>query len=463
MSVHRAALSRRRSVGVSRALRGRSDSWFVPVSALLVVAVGAWLGVQLTNPDAPVATSIAAAGAGGFALLVGCVLAAPMAMFTAAFALLAIVVVEPAPVDVVFLVMITLTVAARLVDPLVPGVITMLLSPYVALTLLSIINAADTAEAVRFEFITLYLVVLGVWLTWTFRDARATQLAMTAYTLAAAVTAGVSTLARFAPFPGGDVLLYDEFRVQGLFQDPNVFAAFLVPAAAITLEDIARPRLFPWGRRVSIVVFMTIVAGTIVAFSRAGWLNLFLACTTVILVTTFRRGGLRQVSRVAGVIAATAIAGIVLLVTTGSLDFLQERTQLESYDKYRFGAQSSAFSAMTDFVLGHGPGQTELGLDLATHSIYGRSAYEQGVLGLVLVSTLMLATLAFAWGLARRDADVNGVGSAALLGSWLGLVASGFFIDTLHWRHLWVVAALIWVGAASRGKRESPAETAAAR
>ncbi len=217
------------------------------------------------------------------------------------------------------------------------------------------------------------------------------------------------------------------------------------------LEDIARPRLFPWGRGVSAVVFMTLVTGTIVAFSRAGWLNLFLACTTVILVTTFRRGGLRQVSRVAGVILVTVVAGVVLLASTGSFAFLQERTQLESYDKYRFGAQSSAFAEMTDFVFGHGPGQTERGLEIATHSIYGRSAYEQGVLGLVLISTLMIATLAFAWGLARRDVDVNGVGSAALLGSWLGLVASGFFIDTLHWRHLWVVAALIWVGAASRG------------
>ncbi len=452
MSVHGAGGPRRRSAGVGGMLTGRSDSWFVPLSALVVVAVGAWLGVVLTNPDAPVETSLAAAAAGGFARLVGLVLAAPIAMFTTAFALLAFVIVEPAPVDVVFLVLIALTVAARLVDPLLPGAITMLLALYVALTLISIINASDTAESIRFEFITLYLVFLGVWLTWTFRDARATQLAMTAYTLAAAVTAGVSTLARFAPFPGGDVLLYDEFRVQGLFQDPNVFAAFLVPAAAIVLEEIARPRLFPWSRRVSMVVFMTLAAGTIVAFSRAGWLNLFLACSTVILMTTFRRGGLKQVSRVAGVILATAIGGLVLLLTTGSFDFLQQRTQLESYDKYRFGAQSSAFSAMTDFTFGHGPGQTELGLDLATHSIYGRSAYEQGVLGLVLVSTLMLATLGFAWGLARRDAVVNGVGSAALLGSWLGLVASGFFIDTLHWRHLWVVAALIWVSAASRGR-----------
>ena len=170
LSMHGAAVTRRRPVGASRLLDSRSDSWFVPASGLLVVSVGAWLGVQLTNPDAPIATPLAAAGAAGFAILVAFVLAAPMAMFTTAFALLAFVIIEPAPVDVVFVLMITLTVAARVVDPLVPGAITTLLALYVVLTLLSIVNAAETGASVRFELITLYLVALGVWLTWMFRD-----------------------------------------------------------------------------------------------------------------------------------------------------------------------------------------------------------------------------------------------------------------------------------------------------
>ena len=445
-----------RAVGIRRPANGlvpgggRNDTWFLPASALIVVPLGAWLGLQLTDPEAPVATTVAVAGAVGFALVAILVVAAPIAMFAAAFALLAVVIVEPAPVDVLFVVMITLTLAARVVDPRIPGQVTMLLSLFVALTTLSIVNSVDTAAALRFQFITLYLVVLGVWLCWVFREARATRIAMSAYALAAAATAGATALARFVPYPGGELLLYDPQRAQGFFQDPNVFAAFLVPAAAMALEDISRPRLFPWGRRVSSAIFMTLVAGTIVAFSRAGWLNLFVACTTVILVTAFRRGGTRRATRVGGVIVATVVAGGVLLVGTGSLDFLRERTKIEAYDEHRFSAQSSAFAEMTDFVVGHGPGQTEFGLEISTHSIYGRAAYEQGVLGLILVTTLLLATLALAWGLARRDADVHGVGSAALLGSWLGLVASGFFIDTLHWRHLWIVAALIWVGAATR-------------
>ena len=60
--------------------------------------------------------------------------------------------------------------------------------------------------------------------------------------------------------------------------------------------------------------------------------------------------------------------------------------------------------------------------------------------------------------LARADADVHGIGSAALLASWLGLIANGAFIDAVHWRHLYVVAALIWCGAALRSSPISAQE-----
>jgi hypothetical protein len=45
-----------------------------------------------------------------------------------------------------------------------------------------------------------------------------------------------------------------------------------------------------------------------------------------------------------------------------------------------------------------------------------------------------------------RGVDTYGIGSAALLGAWVGIVANSLFIDTLHWRHLWLIAALIWAG-----------------
>ena len=39
------------------------------------------------------------------------------------------------------------------------------------------------------------------------------------------------------------------------------------------------------------------------------------------------------------------------------------------------------------------------------------------------------------------------IGSAALLGAWCGLLFNSGVVDTLHWRHRWVVLGLIWAAA----------------
>jgi putative Ca2+/H+ antiporter (TMEM165/GDT1 family) len=64
---------------------------------------------------------------------------------------------------------------------------------------------------------------------------------------------------------------------------------------------------------------------------------------------------------------------------------------------------------------------------------------------------VFLATLLMAAGNAVAGRDTYGIGAASLLASWCGILLSGFVIDTLHWRHLWFVAALIWV-ASARGR-----------
>ena len=72
---------------------------------------------------------------------------------------------------------------------------------------------------------------------------------------------------------------------------------------------------------------------------------------------------------------------------------------------------------------------------------------EQGPLGLAVLVMLLGATLALAGANAVSGRDAHGVGAAVLLGAWCGLLANSAFVDTLHWRHLWFVAALIWVAA----------------
>ena len=54
---------------------------------------------------------------------------------------------------------------------------------------------------------------------------------------------------------------------------------------------------------------------------------------------------------------------------------------------------------------------------------------------------------------AREAVRRKGIGSAALLAAWCGLLANSAVIDTLHWRHLWLVAALIWAATVWSARR----------
>jgi hypothetical protein len=384
------------------------------------------------------------------ALLVLLCVTRPMVAALLGFALLAVVKIEPAPVDVVFATLIAVTLVTCSVRPKIPVEVEAVLLLIGALTILSSVNAIDTRRAATYGAISLYLLVLSVWLTWLFTNDRVTRLAMRAYIAVAALSAIAVVMALYAHLPGGDALLYDAQRGQGLFKDPNVYSAFLVPPTVIVLEEIGRPSLLPPRRLLTVPLFILLSAGTVVAFSRAAWLNLAVASFVVITASSFRSGGVRVAAKAVGGLCLAGAAGFGLLTATGSMDFLRQRSQLEAYDQQRFGNQDTAFHRMTEHIFGHGPGQAEKSLDIATHSLFARSAFEQGMLGIALVVVLIIATTAYAFAFARRDGRIGGVGSAALLGSWLGLVANSFFIDTIHWRHLYVVAALIWAGYMTR-------------
>jgi hypothetical protein len=392
-------------------------------------------------------------GAAAVALLVAAVLARPVLVLALACCLLAVVPSDPAPVDVVFcLLIVTTTVTAR-ITPAVPATVSVPLVIFSSISLVSLMAAPDLPRAITFEFTTLYLVGLAVWLTWVFRSRVATRVAIQAYLVGAAASGVAAAAALYIGFPGSTALLYDASRAEALFKDPNVFGPFLVPAAAVLLEELARPRLLTWPRALVVAAFVGSTIGVVVAFSRAGWLNYTLAIGTVVVTYVARRTGLRNAGRALAWLILTGLAGVTLLAATGSLTFLEQRSGTKAYDQQRFSSQAEAFDELDRTAIGRGPGQTEIGLPISTHSVYARTAYEQGAIGLAAIVLVFIGTLLGAWRLARDDLDVHGIGGAALLGSWLGLMANGAFVDTLHWRHLWFVAALVWFGAAQAATR----------
>jgi O-antigen ligase len=435
-------------MSTAAASRAARVSPFAALAAL--VAVAALLAAVLA--DHPPGTAVPAAVAGA-AALVAFAAARYELTIAAGFLLLGVVRVEPAPSDALLAVAIGLAIVAGRFDlRRVPGGMLALVVVLLALNLLSMTAATELGDALRFFAITLYMLVLAVWLATYARTPRRMRRIIGAYVAGACLFAALAVLALFVPFPGHDALTGESgTRAQGLFKDPNVFGPFLIPAALILLEETLRPRLLGLRRVTSGALLAVLVLGIVFAYSRAAWLNLAVGVLVMLVVMALRVDSGRAAAGALALVAVVAGLGGAAVVATGSAGFLQERARVQAYDTERFSAQRTGVHLAEQHVLGVGPGQFEeqqSRQQVSSHSIYIRLLAEQGVLGLVTIVALLGGTLALALGNAAAGRDAYGVGAAALLGAWCGLLANSAFVDTLHWRHLWVVAALIWVAAA---------------
>jgi O-antigen ligase len=420
--------------------------WAFGAAALVLLFLA--VGVVLGRSPLPVPI-VAAFGVG----LLG-TLALALSRYDAAVALgvllLAVVRIEPAPSDLVFAVVIAVAlVTGRLFLERVPLSVSVLVAGFLALNLLAATVATDGARAVAYFAITLYLGVFALWFSAYVCSVRRARLILLAYLAGAALSAAVACLALVAPFPGASAFV-DGPRAQGLFKDPNVFGPFLVPAVLILMEETVAPRLLRFRLSTKLLLLSLLTVGVVFSFSRAAWLNLAVGMLVLLVVLALRRGGGRRAMTmlVVSLVAGAALFGVV--AATSSASFLTERAGLQDYDVQRFGTQASGIEIAATHPLGIGPGQFEAVSELSAHSTYVRALAEEGVVGALLIFTLMLLTLGFAARNVALGVDTYGIGSAALLAAWCGLLVNSSFVDTLHWRHLWLVAALIWAGTALR-------------
>jgi O-antigen ligase len=367
---------------------------------------------------------------------------------------------QPAPTDAVLgLVLVAALASGRLDLARVPAWVVVLVGAFLALNAVSLAPAVSERGAFEFLAITVFVLAVAVWFAgYVDRPARA-RLVVLAYGGAALLAAVLGIAALIGPLPGRETLLYHGCcRAQALFKDPNVFGPFLIPAVVVALEELLTPRLLPWRRSTKILILLVLSLGVLVSYSRAAWLNAAVAILVVLLVLLLRRGAGRNVAALLAVVAVVGGSVGVYVAATGSEGFLRERAGTQTYDTSRFAAQSGGIALAERHPLGVGPGQFDEHEPISAHSLYVRVLAEQGALGFAVMVLLLGGTLALAVANVVAGRSTYGIGSAALLAVWCGLLANSFFVDTLHWRHLWLVAALIWAGG-MRGYRSRTAYT----
>jgi O-antigen ligase len=416
--------------------------------AALVGAAGVALGALLGSVAPPPPLLIVASGLGTLALLT-LALTRYEATVLLGVALIAVVKVDPAPADAILaMAMLVALVTGRFDLARVATSMTLLVGALLALSAISTAEAVDHTRAYEFLAITVYLGLFALWFSAYVNSTRRARAVLLAYLAAAVVVGALGTLALIAPIPGQATLLYHGCcRAEGFFKDPNVFGPFLAPAVVLLLEEVLAPRLLPDRRTLKLAGLAVLVVGVLVSYSRAAWLNLAVAVVVLLVAHVMRRGGARVALNLLAVVALLGVVGGAFLVASGSEGFLRERAALQTYDTQRFDTQRAGISLAERHPLGIGPGQFDIREPISSHNTYVRVLAEQGVLGFAALAGLLLGTLALAAGNVAAGRSTYGIGSGALLGAWCGLLANSLFIDTLHWRHLWFVAALIWAGA----------------
>jgi O-antigen ligase len=144
-----------------------------------------------------------------------------------------------------------------------------------------------------------------------------------------------------------------------------------------------------------------------------------------------------------------AVGGLAALATVPEVsDLLGERASLEqSYDvgpEGRFGGQKKAVALVASRPLGIGALEFgPLHHPEEVHQVYLNMYLNTGWVGGTFYLLLVLMTIALGLRRVLRDRGGDGV-SIVLLAAFLGMAVEGLVVDTDHWRHFYLIMALIW-------------------
>lgn len=353
---------------------------------------------------------------------------------------------EPAPYDLLMIATLGLgpllvwpSLRASLVLPMVLAAVLLLANG------LSLVVAEDLSRGSAFLGVTVYLVLSCAMLVgWLERlGPSLARTVLHAYAAAAVLGGVVAVAAYFRVVPGAELML-PKGRVMGLFKDANVFGAFMVPVAVLAVARLPGSRA---PLRWAAVMLLASVA-VLLSYSRGAWINL---ATSLCAYAGLRvlSGRVRPTlgTVLGGLVAMGAIAAVLVVVIDQPAvrDMLELRASTQGYDDDRFGNQADALALAWQHPLGLGPGATEGRLSISAHSLYVRAFVESGGLGLWATVGLLLASLGRATWAALAGGEPEAQRLLAVVAAALaGAVVESAVIDTIHWRHMWLLLALAW-------------------
>lgn len=383
-------------------------------------------------------------------------------------ALSAFVFIEPAPVDLLTVLLLPIALfARRLAIPSGSSFALACVALFVLANLISLPFARHLDVALRFLAITVYLIggwVFVVGVAGKLGE-RATRLLMLGWSWGAVLTVIPAIASYFGAFPFAERLAHAG-RLHALFKDANVLGAWLVAPvvwATSRMVSLERASRAWWG-----FVLVVCGVGVLLTYSRGAWISVGVALLVFFGLRMLAFGSAR--ARVMTLLAVP-VAIVLLAVALDRLanvaivqDMLSQRLGAQHYDVDRFATQRDALEVAVERPLGIGPGQVEKTFVRAAHNAYVRGFVENGYLGgLALVLILFGSLLRATWlAIDSRDGAVQTT-MAVIAGCMAAICVESLVIDSVHWRHAWVLAALAWTPTLTRPAPVRPGPAARGR
>lgn len=376
-----------------------------------------------------------------------------LALVFLAVATSGIVFSEPSPTDVISMGLIVLLPAVGLVamTPLLTGYLSAWLLAAAA-GFFAATMAADAGTPATFTFVSLYLYLSSfVIAAFIARSPLAhTELIFQAWLLAALLATAAGLAGYFSLVPGAFEMFTRFGRAAGTFKDPNVFGPFLVAPFLYALHLAINSSQVRAGLPLGIAGVMAL--GAFLSFSRGAWLCLVLALAIYGWLAYVTAQSEQRRARIVHLIAAgAALIGAVILIAAqndGIVELLSQRASLtQSYDvgpEGRFGGQEKALGLIAENPFGIGATIfTAVHHHEDVHNVYLSMLLNAGWIGggIYWVMTLLTMALGLRYAFTRTPAQ------PLLLVAYAAFVANaleGVIIDLDHWRHVYLLMAIVW-------------------
>jgi hypothetical protein len=365
----------------------------------------------------------------------------------------AIVLTEPAPVDLLTMALIVLLPIVGLVairPPLVVFLGIWLLAA--AGAFISSMTALDVARSTIHSVISIYLYSAAfVFAAFIVKKPEAhTRLILNAYQWAAVIAATAAMMGYFDLFPAAKELFTKFDRASGTFKDPNVFAPFLVPALVGTLHQIVTRPLHR--AIVPAAIWLFLALALFLSYSRGAWINFGLATAiygyfSFVLAPTNRQRLKMIALGLLGAFALVVAFVAVLQNDTISRQFDNRAAVSQSYDEGpdgRFGGHDKARRAILDNPWGIGAGTfTETLHPEDVHHVYLSMFLNAGWIGGLVFALMTLLTCVFGLRHLFRRTRTRPLFLVAYA-AFVAVAFEGFVVDIDHWRHFYLLMAIIW-------------------